>query len=344
MKASLPQPNVPLVDASFTIGSEWYQSLVKLLNRTGGTATDLVAQSLRASSTGIVVSTDPTVGGTVTRSLAAGTGLSVTNADGTLGNPAFALANTAVTPNPYGDSTHVGAFTVDAQGRLTAASSVAIAYPVTSVFGRTGAVVAATNDYSFSQISGSLAGSQTPAYTGDVTKAAGSTTTVLASIPAISGVNLTALNASNLSTGTMPSARLSYGSSAGTVAQGNDSRFPATASSSWTPSDASGAGLAITSAHHRYTQIGPYVFITCTLTYPATADVTAAQVGGLPVTILNESGVGGSFVIYNGAAAIGGFPVVNGTSFTIGTYAGVPTTNADLSGKTLRFQFMYPVA
>ena len=47
-----------------------------------------------------------------------------------------ALASTAVTPGAYGDATHVGAFTVDADGRLTAASSVAIsssAGTVTSV-------------------------------------------------------------------------------------------------------------------------------------------------------------------------------------------------------------------
>jgi hypothetical protein len=35
-------------------------------------------------------------------------------------------------------------------------------FPVTSAFGRTGAIVAATNDYSFSQISGSVAASQLP--------------------------------------------------------------------------------------------------------------------------------------------------------------------------------------
>lgn len=40
--------------------------------------------------------------------------------------PAISLADTAVTPGSYGDATHVGAFTVDAKGRLTAASSVAI--------------------------------------------------------------------------------------------------------------------------------------------------------------------------------------------------------------------------
>ncbi len=43
------------------------------------------------------------------------------------GSAAATLANTAVTPASYGDSTHVGAFTVDAKGRLTAASNVAIA-------------------------------------------------------------------------------------------------------------------------------------------------------------------------------------------------------------------------
>lgn len=45
------------------------------------------------------------------------------------GTIAATLANTAVTAASYGDSTHVGAFTVDGKGRLTAASSVAIAYP-----------------------------------------------------------------------------------------------------------------------------------------------------------------------------------------------------------------------
>lgn len=40
------------------------------------------------------------------------------------------LAATAVTPTSYGDATHVGQFTVDAQGRLTAAASVVITQPV----------------------------------------------------------------------------------------------------------------------------------------------------------------------------------------------------------------------
>jgi hypothetical protein len=60
--------------------------------------------------------------GTLTN-LATGTGLT--------GGPitttgTIALANTAVSPNTYGDSAHVSQFTVDQQGRITAASSVAI--------------------------------------------------------------------------------------------------------------------------------------------------------------------------------------------------------------------------
>jgi hypothetical protein len=48
-----------------------------------------------------------------------GTGLNIT-AD------AVTLANTAIAPGSYGDATHVGQFTVDQQGRLTAAANVAI--------------------------------------------------------------------------------------------------------------------------------------------------------------------------------------------------------------------------
>lgn len=54
-------------------------------------------------------------------SLKAGTAIGLTTS-GTI-----SLKDTAVTPGTYGDSTHVGQFTVDQQGRITAAANVATA-------------------------------------------------------------------------------------------------------------------------------------------------------------------------------------------------------------------------
>lgn len=62
----------------------------------------------------------------VVRTMAAGTGLSVTNADGQAGNPSYSLNNTTVTAGSYGDGSHVAVVTIDAQGRITSASEVAI--------------------------------------------------------------------------------------------------------------------------------------------------------------------------------------------------------------------------
>ena len=66
----------------------------------------------------------------------------------TSGTITVALVNTSVTAGSYGNSTAVGTFTVDANGRLTAASNVSISYPVTSVAGRTGVITLSTADIS----------------------------------------------------------------------------------------------------------------------------------------------------------------------------------------------------
>ena len=59
---------------------------------------------------------------------------------------AATLANSGVTAGTYGSASQVGQVTVDAKGRVTAASNVAITFPVTSVAGRTGAITLSTSD------------------------------------------------------------------------------------------------------------------------------------------------------------------------------------------------------
>ncbi|WP_195763861.1 beta strand repeat-containing protein [Pseudoduganella rivuli] len=87
------------------------------------------------SGTGLIART--AAGQRTVRSLVQGTGITVTNGDGVNGNPTVGLANTSVTQGSYGSSTAVAAITVDAQGRLTGATSVAIAPPAwTSITGK----------------------------------------------------------------------------------------------------------------------------------------------------------------------------------------------------------------
>ncbi|XGC80310.1 tail fiber domain-containing protein [Bdellovibrio bacteriovorus] len=129
--------NVSLAgDVSGTIGA----SVVDKIKGVAVDTTGLVAgQVLKYDGTKWAPASDNN-SGTVTN-IATGTGLT--------GGPitttgTIALANTAVTPAIYGSTTAVGTFTVDAQGRLTAASNAVIAFPVTSVATKTGAV---TLDY-----------------------------------------------------------------------------------------------------------------------------------------------------------------------------------------------------
>lgn len=53
----------------------------------------------------------------------------------------------------------------------------------------------------------------------------------------------------------------------------------------WTPTDGSGAGLSLTVTNARYTKVGNTVFVTATITYPATASGASASISGLPFAI-----------------------------------------------------------
>jgi phage-related tail fiber protein len=67
-------------------------------------------------------------------------------------NISTTLSTTGVTAGSYGSSTKATTFTVDNKGRLTTASEVDIAFPVTSVAGRTGDVALTNADVGLSNV------------------------------------------------------------------------------------------------------------------------------------------------------------------------------------------------
>jgi len=143
-----------------------------------------------------------------------------------------------------------------------------------------------------------------------------------ATLPALSGANLTNLNASNLTLGTVPHARL------GTTG-------------SWTPTDASGAGLTLTVSGASYWRLGTLVIATAWIVYPATASTNTTEIGGLPFTPMASSMHGG-YVQYTDLAALI-LLLVRSASPQLAFFNGGGNnyTNATLSGKQVRFTAIY---
>lgn len=187
-------------------------------------------------------------------------------------------------------------------------------------------------------------------------------------LPAANGSALTALNASNLASGTVPDARLS--STVGNVdatetvsavwtfsAKPNINaglQFPATQAASadantlddyeegtWTVSDQSGAGLSLTTIQTaRYVKKGQDVFVSGAITYPATANASNASLGTLPFTLAATAA--GIVVGYSNFGV--GFTLqapASGTTIIPWSLAGSRITNASFSGKTIYFSGNY---
>jgi hypothetical protein len=116
----------------------------------------------------------------------------------------------------------------------------------------------------------------------------------------------------------------------------------------WTPTDASGAGLSFTATSNNcfYTKIGNQVTCVFSLTYPSTASAAAATIGGLPFTSKNTSAsVAGGFTTFtsNGSDVV--FLIgANDTIVGIRSITGISgVTNVSLTTAQIRGVLQYLV-
>ena len=113
---------------------------------------------------------------------------------------------------------------------------------------------------------------------------------------------------------------------------------PTYAEGTWTPTDASGAALSFTGVNATYTKTGNLTVARFTVTYPSTADASAASIGGLPFTSKTVTNAAGACTLAynnNGTAIM---LYVLPTSKAINVYnaaTGATVSNSTLSTKEI---------
>ena len=110
----------------------------------------------------------------------------------------------------------------------------------------------------------------------------------------------------------------------------------------WTPADASGAGLSLTVNNARYTKIGNRVLISAYVTYPATANTNPIFISGLPFT--SASSFRQLYVGTSSATVITGFQISGGsTTGALTLTDGSLAINIQMSGKYFMLNGHYEV-
>ena len=250
----------------------------------------------------------------------AGTGLSLTNTT-------FSIANTAVTAAQYGNDGAVGQFTVNAQGQLTNAANVSINASSISVGtlanGRTTAASAnGASTIVLRDSNGSFAGNVITTTTSNATTFNG-TTGAFTNVSG-NGVALTAINASNISSGTLANARTtaSDANSASTIvardASGNFGANVITATFS-------GNGATLSAINASNISSGTI----------ANARTTAASANGASTIVLRDSGGSFDANLVNAVSLSGNAATVTGinaSNIASGTIANARTTAATANG------------
>jgi hypothetical protein len=115
------------------------------------------------------------------------------------------------------------------------------------------------------------------------------------------------------------------------------------AAGSWTPTDASGAGLSFANVEASYVRLGPLVVAVGTVTYPSTVDGSAAVLGGLPVTSQNTTRRLATGLVATDAGASVAYQVnVNATTARLVSPTALSTiANSTLSTRVLSFSLIY---
>lgn len=119
--------DVPTLNQNTTGTAANVTGVVAVANGGTGVTTLVSGQYVKGNGTGAVTTTATVPAADVTGALAASNMPAFTgDVTTTAGSTATTLANTAVTAGTYGSSSQAGTFTVDAKGRLTAASNTTI--------------------------------------------------------------------------------------------------------------------------------------------------------------------------------------------------------------------------
>lgn len=113
----------------------------------------------------------------------------------------------------------------------------------------------------------------------------------------------------------------------------------------WTPTDASGAGLAFSTAEGYYTRIGRMVYAFFRVVYPSTATGNDATIGGLPFTTSSSATINpgmltvgytsaGLYITGVSGGGVNNFVLLNQSG-------GTNIINSNMSTKDIRGVFTY---
>jgi hypothetical protein len=117
-----------------------------------------------------------------------------------------------------------------------------------------------------------------------------------------------------------------------------------TSKTNWTPTDASGAGLSLTVSDAYYSVSGQTCTVTFNITYPTTADASAAKIGGVPcATNGTANSVAGGAPSFTTVTTPFTFLLSSSATpqILLYSYGGAALANSALSGEVIRASITY---